>query len=221
MPSADVLPVTPAAAPRQTLTADHWAEAALDVIANGGIEAVAVEPLARVLSVTKGSFYWHYANRDALVARALEVWERQETVDMIARAEQEPSPRERIHTFFRSAANTDARSERILLALSGSKHQAARACVQRVTEAWRAYIETCYRGLGLEPAQARNWATFAYSTFMGTVRMRRDNPDALPTGAQFNDYLRFLIRTLIPGQAGAQADVSNPPVVVPLRKTGT
>lgn len=216
MPSVEpVVPSIPV--PRQTLTAEHWAEAALDVIASGGIEAVAVEPLARVLKVTKGSFYWHYTNRDALVARALEVWERQETVDMIARAEQEPSPRERIHTFFRSAANTDARSERVLLALSGSKHTAARACVQRVTEAWRAYIEASYRGLGMEPAQARNWATFAYSTFMGTVRMRRDNPDALPSGPQFNDYLRFLIRSLIPGQSGADANG----VVVPLRKTGT
>lgn len=210
---------TPAAPARQTLTAEHWAEAALDVIASGGIEAVAVEPLARVLGVTKGSFYWHYTNRDALVARALEVWERQETVDMIARAEQEPSPRERIHTFFRSAANTDARSERILLALSGSKHASARTCVQRVTEAWRAYIENCYRGLGMDPASARNWATFAYSTFMGTVRMRRDNPDALPSGAQFNDYLRFLIRTLIPAGVGAAPESA--PVVVPLRKTGT
>jgi hypothetical protein len=69
----------------------------------------------------------------------------------------------------------------------------------------------------MEAAQARNWATFAYSTFMGTVRMRRDNPDALPSGPQFNDYLRFLIRSLIPGQPGTDANG----VVVPLRKTGT
>lgn len=207
---------SPLAPQRQSLTAEDWAAVALDVIATHGIEAVAVEPLARKLGVTKGSFYWHYPNREALVTRALEVWERQETVDMIGRAEQEPSPRERIHTFFRSAANTDARSERVLLALSASKHTGARACVQRVTEAWRAYIESCYRGLGMEPAQARNWATFAYSTFMGTVRMRRDNPDALPAGPQFNDYLRFLIRSLIPAQA-----VGERPVVVPLRKTGT
>lgn len=207
---------SPLAPQRQSLTAEDWAAVALDVIAMHGIEAVAVEPLARKLGVTKGSFYWHYPNREALVRRALEVWERQETVEMIGRAEQEPSPRERIHTFFRSAANTDARSERVLLALSASKHTGARACVQRVTEAWRAYIESCYRGLGMEPAQARNWATFAYSTFMGTVRMRRDNPDALPAGPQFNDYLRFLIRSLIPVQNQAER-----PVVVPLRKTGT
>ena len=50
--------------------------------------------------------------------------------------------------------------------------------------------------------------------------MRRDNPDALPSGPQFNDYLRFLIRTLIPAQAGAATN-ENPSVVVPLRKTGT
>lgn len=216
MPSPNPSPSAPARQnPRQNLGAEDWAEVALDVIAGGGVEAVAVEPLARRLGVTKGSFYWHYANRDALVTRALEVWERHETVDMIGRAEREPRPRERIHTLFRTAANTDARSERILLALSGSRHQAARDCVQRVTEAWRAYLETCYRGLGMEPASARNWATFAYSTFIGTLRMRRDNPDALPAGAQFNDYLRFLIRALIPPLGGDEH-----PTTVPLRRAG-
>lgn len=205
---------------RRSLTADDWAQAALDVIAGGGVEAVAVEPLARILKVTKGSFYWHYPNRDALVARALEVWERHETVDMIGAAEQEPLPRERIHTLFRTAANTDQRSERILLALSASESLTARACVQRVSEAWRAYLEACYRALGLDAAEARHWATFAYSTYIGTVRMRRDNPDALPAGPDFNEYLRFLIRALMPRSGFAELG-SEHPSVVPLRKTGT
>lgn len=206
---------------RRSLTADDWAQAALDVIANGGVEAVAVEPLARTLRVTKGSFYWHYPSRDALVARALQVWERHETVDMIGAAEQEPLPRERIHTLFRTAANTDQRSERILLALSGSETTSARACVQRVCEAWRAYLESCYRALGQDPIEARHWATFAYSTFIGTVRMRRDNPDALPAGPEFNEYLRFLIRSLMPRSGAADISSEEHPSVVPLRKTGT
>ena len=53
-------------AQRITLTAANWAEAALDAIAENGIEAVAVEPLARRLGVTKGSFYWHFTHREAL-----------------------------------------------------------------------------------------------------------------------------------------------------------
>ena len=57
------------------LTADDWAQAALDLIAEQGVAAVAVEPLARRLRVTKGSFYWHFPSRDALLQAALERWE--------------------------------------------------------------------------------------------------------------------------------------------------
>src|SRR3546814_18257468 len=42
------------------LSAEDWAQAALDLIAEHGVAAVAVEPLARRLGVTKGSFYWHF-----------------------------------------------------------------------------------------------------------------------------------------------------------------
>lgn len=183
---------------RNTLTAQHWAAAALEAIADSGIEAVAVEPLARRLGVTKGSFYWHFTHREALLHAALALWEKLENEDTIARAEQQVEPRERLHTLFRQLANTDQRAERALLALSASEHPAARACVQRVIERWRAYVQGCYRAIGLDENESRNWATLAYSTYIGTLRMRRDNPDALPKGPEFNDYLRFLIKTLMP-----------------------
>jgi AcrR family transcriptional regulator len=60
----------------QRLTADDWAAAALDAISRGGLAAVAVEPLARELGVTKGSFYWHFGSRDDLVTAAIARWER-------------------------------------------------------------------------------------------------------------------------------------------------
>ena len=58
------------------LSAQDWARAALKAIAEGGLAAVGVEPLARTLGVTKGSFYAHYRNRDELITAALEEWER-------------------------------------------------------------------------------------------------------------------------------------------------
>lgn len=205
-------------APRQNLCADHWAEAALDSMSVGGLEAVAVEPLAKALGITKGSFYWHFKNRDALIRAALDLWEKRETIDVIERAEKESTPRERMHSLFRQVANTDVRSERLLLMLSTTDHPAARACVRRVSERWRAYVHDCYRALGLNDNEARLWATFAYSTFMGTVRMRRDNPDALPAGPEFTQYLRFLIRSLIPRSERDSAD--SHPAVIPLRRGG-
>src|SRR5689334_3604059 len=38
--------------------------------------AVGVEPLARTLGVTKGSFYAHYRDRDELITAALAEWAR-------------------------------------------------------------------------------------------------------------------------------------------------
>ena len=46
---------------------DDWVEAARSAMVEGGIDAVAVEPLARRLGVTKGSFYWHFKDRRALL----------------------------------------------------------------------------------------------------------------------------------------------------------
>ena len=53
---------------RRRLSRDDWVAEATEVLASHGLSAVAVEPLAERLGVTKGSFYAHFANRDELVA---------------------------------------------------------------------------------------------------------------------------------------------------------
>ena len=42
------------------LTAQDWLDIAESELAKSGITAVRVEPLAKKLKVTKGSFYWHF-----------------------------------------------------------------------------------------------------------------------------------------------------------------
>jgi len=56
------------------LDAEAWIAAAFDALAAGGIDAVRVEPLAKVLDITKGSFYWHFADRRALLDAMLSAW---------------------------------------------------------------------------------------------------------------------------------------------------
>jgi AcrR family transcriptional regulator len=58
----------------ERLDAAAWIAAALETLADGGIEAVRVEPLAKTLKVTKGSFYWHFADRRALLDAMLTHW---------------------------------------------------------------------------------------------------------------------------------------------------
>ncbi len=57
------------------LTRDDWLRAARLALLHAGPEAVAVEPLARDLRVTKGSFYWHFRDRGDLLETLLAEWE--------------------------------------------------------------------------------------------------------------------------------------------------
>ena len=48
--------------------------AAFTTLSESGVNAVRVEVLAKLLGVTKGSFYWHFKSRQELLAAILEKW---------------------------------------------------------------------------------------------------------------------------------------------------
>ena len=81
------------------LEREDWLRAARLALLRGGVEAVRVEKLARDLDVTKGSFYWHFKDRDELLDLLLREWESevQEIVSQIGRG----SRRERVHRMLR------------------------------------------------------------------------------------------------------------------------
>ena len=61
-----------------------WLDAALQALASGGIEQVRVESLAKKLGVTKGSFYWHFKDREQFLDELLNFWAEQSTQVVIA-----------------------------------------------------------------------------------------------------------------------------------------
>ena len=78
-----------------------WVRAALQALAAGGPDAVRVEALAVDLGVSKGGFYWHFADRQALLAEMLDTWEKAGTEDIIARVESQPAdPRAKLQRLF-------------------------------------------------------------------------------------------------------------------------
>lgn len=78
-------------AERARLSADDWVTAALEVLVSDGIGAVKILPLAKRLGVTRGSFYWHFENHEALLNRLLEVWEETNSGSIIRAATLEGS----------------------------------------------------------------------------------------------------------------------------------
>jgi AcrR family transcriptional regulator len=65
----------------------RWIEAGLRALAAGGPDAVRVEALAQALGVTKGGFYGHFADRNALLDEMLATWERMSTDEVLERVE--------------------------------------------------------------------------------------------------------------------------------------
>ncbi|GAA5159857.1 TetR/AcrR family transcriptional regulator [Pseudonocardia eucalypti] len=68
---------------------EKWVEAGLQALAQGGVDAVRVEALAKSLGVTKGGFYGYFADRGALLTAMLDVWERESVDDVLDRVDRE------------------------------------------------------------------------------------------------------------------------------------
>jgi AcrR family transcriptional regulator len=66
-----------------------WIDAGLRALAAGGPDAVRIEPLAQELGVTRGGFYWHFEDRQALLDEMLDTWERRSTDEVLERVESE------------------------------------------------------------------------------------------------------------------------------------
>ncbi len=61
--------------PVSNLSRKDWIDFALQTLSEEGIDKVTVAALARDLKVTKGSFYWHFKDRDDFLQAMLARWE--------------------------------------------------------------------------------------------------------------------------------------------------
>ena len=68
-------------------TPDLWLDAAYQLLVEGGVEAVKVMPLAERLGLSRTSFYWHFPDREALLAGLVDRWKAKNTGNLVARCE--------------------------------------------------------------------------------------------------------------------------------------
>jgi len=191
------VPIRKTAVPEARLKAADWEAAALDALAENGLAGVAVEPLARRLGVTKGSFYWHFADREALLAAALTHWEKSHTESVIDAVEGVRDPRERLARLM-GRVLVGGRSDRIHIALATAKHPLVRETLARVTHRRLVYLESCYVELGQARREAKRSALLAYAAYIGLVHLRLEAPKELPAREALAAYIEHLVSKLVP-----------------------
>jgi AcrR family transcriptional regulator len=180
------------------LTKIDWTEAALDALARDGLKAIAVEPLARVLGTTKGSFYWHFTDRAALIAATLERWEQRATSEMIDRIQAITGPRERLTELATSAYAGAARGNAYAAMLAAASDPLVRAALDRVTRTQLAFLRELYTDLGVPPDQAHRYAQLAFALYLGIGDLRLADPDNTPAGPELDAYLRLAVNAILP-----------------------
>lgn len=147
----------------------NWVDAGLRTLADGGVEAVRIEALARELGVTKGSFYWHFRDRADLLRALLAAWEERRTDRIILDAETDGGgPAARLLRIMQAAASGDAQLE-LGVRIWGTVDSEAAAAVARADRRRLDYLVELFRELGFPPNDANMRARTVYLARLGKL----------------------------------------------------
>jgi AcrR family transcriptional regulator len=183
---------------RPRLSASDWELGALEMIADLGLAAVAVEPLAKRLGVTKGSFYWHFDTREALIDSTLKRWSDDDAGDVISRVQGIADPRERLRTLFRVTSRT-MRLHKIYSALiKAIDHPSVGPRVEKISEARLKFLTQLFTDAGLQPVRAAHRARLAFAAYVGFLQMSLQIKLPRLTSGEFDAYVEHVIETLVP-----------------------
>jgi AcrR family transcriptional regulator len=148
-----------------------WLEMGLQTLIDKGIEAVRVEPLAKFLGITRGSFYWHFKNRGDLLAAMLQEWETRNTESIIEKIETlDTNPADKLLSLLEIAARDDNRLEKAVRIWAANDLDAA-ATISRVDGRRLDYLHNLFCQLGFSTVAAKVRAQVTYSMRLGWFMM--------------------------------------------------
>jgi len=104
-------------AERNQLKRFDWLVAALELFVAEGIDAVRITRLADELGVTRGSFYWHFSNRDDLIESLVAYWRDKNTSVIVEAVSKANSLSDGIFNFFDTCVDSNQFDPRLDLAI--------------------------------------------------------------------------------------------------------
>nr|WP_207781916.1 TetR/AcrR family transcriptional regulator [Phytoactinopolyspora limicola] len=184
---------------QKRLSAADWASAALTAIGESGLAGVAVEPLATRLGATKGSFYWHFRNREALIEAALKLWEEGHTERVITQISVDPDPAIRLRHLLALVVGYSRHDHIEVALLATADHPLVAPVMRRVTERRVAYVASLFEELGVPADEARRRALLAVSVYLGHVQLAHAAPETLPQESdEWQRHLAAISTALLP-----------------------
>lgn len=142
----------------------------------GGPQAVRVEPLAQALGVTKGGFYGHFADRNALLEEMLDTWERKATDEVLERVERQGGD---VRARLRLAGALTFSAELLPIDLAirvwSRRDQAVAARLRRVDNRRMDYLRLLFSTICADQDEVEARSMLAFSLVIGHHFMAADH----------------------------------------------
>jgi len=154
-----------------------WVGAGLQALADGGPDAVRVEALAVHLGVSKGGFYWHFTDRQALLEEMLDTWETAGTEGIIARFDSQRSdPRARLQQLFELAPTADFAVELAVRDWSRRDGDVAER-LRRVDNTRMGWLRSLFSEVCADENDVESRSLLAYSLLIGSYFITAQHRD--------------------------------------------
>ena len=152
---------------------DEWMRAGLEALRAGGVAGVRVERLAADLGITKGSFYWHFRDREHLLQALLDFWSREMTELEFERIQQLPARLDaRLLALARDVLEKGlGRYDPPIRAWARSSRRVAHA-VEAVDRRRVRALTQLFEEAGFAGAEARTRARLFYTFLLGEPQVR-------------------------------------------------
>ena len=165
------------AAPTRT-PRDSWVREGLRVLGVGGPDAVRIEKLAQALGVSKGGFYWHFDDRDALLGEMLDAWERVVIDEVIERVEGDGGDaRARLRRLFTLAGSGGSELMKVELAIRDWARRDTRVAkrLARIDRRRMAYMRSLFSAFCPDEDEVEVRCLLAMSVFIGNHLIASDH----------------------------------------------
>ena len=142
-------------APKNTrLHREDWLAHALEALRCEGISGLRVEPLARSLGVTTGSFYWHFKDRRDLLESVLTHWTELMTDAIEERRLISEDPKLRLTRLLRDITIEERNRYDLAVRNWATFDEMAQSAVRKVDECRLDFCMDLFLGLGFSQAEA-------------------------------------------------------------------
>jgi AcrR family transcriptional regulator len=164
---------------KKQLNRESWVLAAFTLLCENGIDAVRVEPLAKKLNVTKGSFYWHFKNRTELHHALLEYWEKDMTQSVLDAANEfHGSPRQRLINTLREIVGKERTKYDPFVRNWARKDAKVRKVVEYIDKIRLSFLHGLFIDIGFDKHEAEIRSRLMYYYICGECTVTVKEPMA-------------------------------------------